>query len=346
MRAVRLLAALVAAAGASLLAAGPAWAVAPSQTGWWWQAQSTPLSLPTPPTVPDGGLMVSDVQGDPDGATAISALRYDLTADDESPALTLHVPSGSFDANAAIVACPATRPWGAASAGAWSVRPTSDCTTHADGTQSADGTTWTFSLGPLAHTNEDGSATLDVVLLPAHDSTFQITFDKPDANVLATTPKPATVTVPDVGPAPDLAAAPAVATPSPTAAPPLAAPVLAPSVAAPLPTPGAARVAPGVATPPATSQPVAAAVRVPRHAGKPLLAVGVLLAAGAAALWAYRQPAPALRRLGSFAHDAPAAGAHRPGRAGAALAGLRGEHQVGGLGRFARPRRETAPRLT
>ena len=182
-----------------LAGARPAAAAGPSAVGWWWLPQTGTATLPPPPTVPPGGFMVG---GDPSGANAIAALRFELEADEGSPALTLRVaPNGDVNgASAQLAACRVTGAWAPAFAGPWPSRPTADCATAVVGARSEDGTTWTFNLEPFLTGN-----TIDIVLTPGAGSSFNLSFNPPDETSLKTGPKPAPP--PDFGTSPDFSSA-------------------------------------------------------------------------------------------------------------------------------------------
>jgi hypothetical protein len=158
---------LVAAAVVVVSAPGPATAVAGLESGYWWQAQPDGAPVPPPPQVPPQGLWVS---GTPDVEQAISAVRFQLGANEGNPVLTLKVHSKTppeqltqaANAGVAVVlACPATKNWTPASAGAWSSRPDGDCGAAAHGTLNGDATAVAFDLSSVVR-----SGRVDVVLVP------------------------------------------------------------------------------------------------------------------------------------------------------------------------------------
>jgi hypothetical protein len=168
-RAGWVLAAVVAAAAAAVVVQTPrpASAVSGLQSGYWWQAQPDGAPLPPPPQVPANGLWVS---GTPDAQQAVSAVRFDLADNEANPVLTLKVHSknppedltAAANAGVAVViACPVTKAWTPASAGAWSSRPEGRCEAAVHGTLNADATTVAFDLSAVV---ADGK--VDVVLVP------------------------------------------------------------------------------------------------------------------------------------------------------------------------------------
>jgi hypothetical protein len=295
--------------------------VPPARAGWWWIAQSGAAAVPSPPTVPPGGLMVG---AGPGGATAIAALRFELDPDQGSPVVTLAVaPNGDVNgAGAALAACPAASMWASAYAGAWESKPASTCGRAVRGVRSADGLTWTFGLASVVVDN-----VIDVVLEPQEGTNFNLVFAPPTTATLKTSPKPvAAVSV-------DPAIEPNTALPADTAG----ATILSDSTGAPLAgsefTPAndeltlAAPAAGGTTSPALTT--ATGSRRITRGSA---LAILLLLDVGIAAYVLNQVTTPALRALG------PLAGTAR--RATKPVA-----PEVGGLGRFARPRSGPPPRL-
>ncbi|MGQ0831288.1 MAG: hypothetical protein ACT4OV_06380 [Microthrixaceae bacterium] len=334
--------------GSALLAVAAVVALAPvgadagtlARAGWWWRANdgSTPATLPAPPTVPEGGLMVA---GAPDGATAIAALHFDLGDDESSPVLTLQVAdNGDQGGDTAILAaCVTGSAWEPASAGTWTYKPFPACAQGSvNGVRSDDHASWTFALAPLV---SDGI--VDVTLVPgidpsrpdgANGSTFQLSFEAPSGASLATSsgggPTP-DFTVPEFG-TPDAAFGGATDFEAPSggdlALPPVDAST-AFTPALPESDQGLTATAPVVQ---GRNRPLAAApaASVADHRG---LAALVLAICGAVLLWSAQLPVPAPRRLGRF------------GSAGAEARVDDAPMGPAGLGRFARVRSGSAPRL-
>lgn len=284
---------------------GPAQAAQLDADGWWWRAQTGLAPVPPPPGVPDGGLVVGHA---PDGATAITAVRFTLGARETAPVLRLVVADDQGGADAGLVACRATTQWQPAEAGVWGERPRTACERGSvPGTRASDGSAWTFALATLVRNGD-----LDVVIAPVGGGpAFQIAFARPTRSSLSTrtagpaaTPSPTPASPPPATGGLPLPPAPA---PFPTLGPP-SSPV-ATTVPSPVPT-LSPQPAPTVATPPVAATPDDTADR----------AIGILLAllvAGAAVAVAWSP-----RLLAAPDPEAPR-----------------------GLGRFARPRTEPPPPL-
>ena len=304
---------LVAAAAFVVSAPVPATAVTGLDSGYWWQAQPDGAPVPPPPQVPPQGLWVS---GTPDAEQAISAVRFQLADSEANPVLTLKVHSKNppeqltqaANAGVAVVlACPVTKSWTPASAGAWSSRPEGNCAAAAHGTLNGDATAVAFDLSSVV---VDGR--VDVVLVPGAgggaplpnpatlpgapappqpSSGFDITFEP--VNLSQVTVGPGSAQTESTSPTPE--ALPSDTTPAPDLSTPVA-----PSsdfnfantsvnptagvAAAPAPSPAAAGVAPQLRTLPAE-----AGSTIGQNHGYRALAV-ILLAA--LLLWAWRQAVP------------------------------------------------------
>ena len=329
-----------------LVLPGKADAAILTKAGWWWRVNdgSLPVPVPAPPTVPEGGLMIA---GAPDGATAIAALHFDVNDNETSPVLTLAVaPNGDQGgATALLAACLTGSAWEPASAGGWAFKPFPACDQGSvNGIRSDDGATWTFGLAPLL---SDGI--IDITLVPgveasqpegANGSTFQLAFNPPTAASLAITPgsaPTASFPVPDFGaPAGGYGAGAYDALagggidfpPVPTASG--FVPALPPTDR------GLTATAPVVQGRQAPLRAVPAAA-VADHKG---LAAFVLVLCGGALLWSAQLPVPAPRRRGAFTGSGDAQPTS-PTEVGPSSAPA----EPGGLGRFARPRSGTVPRL-
>lgn len=184
--------------------AAPAGAAELQDAGWWWRANpgqasvtppglpeaglpASPPETPAPPDVPEGGLVVE--QG-PDGATAVSAIRFDV-GDASAPVLELQ--TASTQGVPALQACPAATVWSGTDAGRWDGRPQAACDPD-DGGASVTGEEgeegrWTFDLMTLVG---DGGI-LDVVILPAPGEAgvappFRAVFEPVTASSVRTTP--------------------------------------------------------------------------------------------------------------------------------------------------------------
>ena len=307
--------------------ARPADAIPPSNAGWWWIVQSGAAPVPAPPTVPGGGLMVG---GTSSGPNAVAALRFELEADQGSPVLTLAVAeNGDINGTEAVVlACPATSAWASTYAGPSAARPASSCAKSVKGVLSADAKTWTFNLTPLQVGN-----VVNVVLQPGDGSTFNLTFNPPTTTTLATSPKPA----PAVSDAASEDATSPIDDAASSAALDLSGiPLDAPAYIAPLSDEIALeRADPQQGSPRAQRAPtLAVSDNTTRASG---LALVLLLGIGLAACSLSQQPTPAMRALGPMTGTADVGRARRTAAAGPA--------QIGGLGRFVRPRTGPPPRL-
>ena len=312
----------------TLLLAGPSGAGAATvdAVGWWWRPQTTslPARLPGPPYVGAEQLLV---EGQPQDANAMAAMRFTLAEGEGSPVLTLEPASTSapLPADAVVLACRAAGPWAPDAVGPWEAKPVVDCATSVQGIPSGDGGL-TFALTPLV--GEGGS--LDIVLTPgrvaggpegANGSTFSLVLDKPGPEVLATTPGATPVggsfgndaiSSPSADPtgAIDYSggssafAGPSAFTPPDAAA---AAPALTPQEQVPLVT----QTGPGVQ-----------AASSSYDGGTRALGVIVLVLGLALAFWSWGVP---LQRMRPATEEAP--------------------ETMGGLGRFARPRQGTPPSL-
>lgn len=240
--------------------------------GWWWRAQTGLLGadLPPPPDVPEDGLLVERA---PDGATAVSALRFRLADGETDPVLTLTVASGQ-SSGAAIAACPTGRVgWNGAQGGRWDSAPSWDCEQgRVDGEASDDGSTWSWSLAPLVR--EDG--VLSVMLVDATATPFHVAFEAPSASSLSTTtapPPPPPAPDPDPGP-PPAQQPPSASSGSSTFAPPPPTQAGPPAADPAPPAPEVADPAPAapVAQPPAEPVAAPAAPVVPAQGVSPLAA--------------------------------------------------------------------------
>lgn len=176
--------------GGALFAGTPSVGAATVEaTGWWWRPQTSalPSKLPPPPGVAAGQLLV---QGQPEGATAVAAIRFKLGETEGSPVLTLEPAQGSqVPADAVVLACRAAVTWAPEEVGAWENKPLADCAASVQGIP-GEGGALTFALGPL-----QSADVLDVVLVPgtvaaapagANGSTFSLVLDKPGPDALVT----------------------------------------------------------------------------------------------------------------------------------------------------------------
>lgn len=196
---------LLAAPATPAAAAGPA-----TKSAWWWRpatasptsalppaaplpgapVPTTPGTVPGPPTVPAGSVLV---EGTPEGATAIAGLTWTLAEGESSPVLTITPsPSSNVPAGAVVLACRASAPWEPppAQPGSWDAKPLVDCGQSVQGIPAEDGTL-TFPLGILV-----SGTSLDVILVPGTvgetpagpvGSAFSLSFDTASGAPLVTT---------------------------------------------------------------------------------------------------------------------------------------------------------------
>lgn len=340
-----LLAALVA-GGFPVLLAGPGGAATAGGAGWWYRpnASALPLAPPAPPVVGDGQLLV---QGQPEGPTAVAAVRFQLDPAEGEPVLRIRPASGStVPAGASVQACRAIVAWPDAKAGKWEDRPLADCSKPVAGVI-GEGGVIDFALAPLLT-----GQTLDVVLTPGTVATpaggagsaFTLVFDKPSPTALRTTRGPSTTggDPTPTGPGPDAST---FALPPTTSLPALGG-LLPDGSAAPLPLLSTTATAPPASASTVLASPPQARVAAPavavgsasRNDRAKLFGFLVLLGAAAAAYWAATTPAPAalMAGIGRFARPVPRGGPGGPGPADPAM---------GGLGRFARRRTGPPPPL-
>lgn len=347
-RLLRTLAAVGLVAGGWLVAAPAAAEPASSvdDIGWWSRANQDPTlgGVLVFPDVNPGQLLV---EGTPEGATAIAALRATLPEGTGTPVLTLRAASAVGAEAAVLLACQAGSGWTGAHAGGWDAKPSPDCSQSVQGIPSEDGATWSFSLAPLQFGDQ-----VDVVLTPGAaaeeqdsvGSTFRVVFERPDAadfdvSPVSAAPGPAPVDLPSPIAAPSAASAapPTIggASPAPSFRPPSGAQVAPAPMRAALPEleQGATATAPNLQA----AQPLAAPA-LPATGGSDgrLLGVLVVLAAGALLYWSSQQPVPEHQLLSRFASaTAPAPAASTTVAA----------PSLGGLGRFRRERHGPARRL-
>ncbi|HZT67223.1 MAG TPA: hypothetical protein VFA11_15645 [Acidimicrobiales bacterium] len=347
-RTVRVVAAAALATGGFMVAtAGSAGAVTPARTAWWNEA---PLGvLPLPGQVGADQLAVGQGAG---GPTAVAAVLYTLSSTDSSDpgqagaTMILPINSGSSVGTAAVVACPITSGEGWAAGGNQPAgsTPKYSCSpgTEVKGV-SPDGNSLVFALTPAQQVaGSPGTFNLALVPDPSSSSPFQTVVNSPSGDDFSVSnppeagaqPAPTAPASPDQGTsavAPPAETAPPVDTPF-ASEPVASAPPALPAPAAPTPTASAPTRAPAGGV-------VSAAPAVPASSPgfltgrrQQLLGVWLMIDAGLALAFfggsADRMP----RLLGS-------------------LAARRGEHspaagvEMGGIGRFARPRSGPPRRL-
>lgn len=155
--------------------------------------------LPTPSQAPEGGLLVA---GDPSGARAMAALRFD--APDAGGAVLRLVISAGSTPSPGVQACPALSDWLPGPDQPWAHRPAHDCDRVASSSSlSADGTSMEWAL-PDTFKPAD-SPHYDVILVPisADGTPFQVAFDAPGPDAFAVTSPAPPAELPVVDPLPD-----------------------------------------------------------------------------------------------------------------------------------------------
>lgn len=333
-------------AGAWLVAA-PAGADPASSVddfGWWARANQEPTlgGVLVPPDVEEGQLLV---EGTPEGATAIAAVRATLPEGTANPVLNLQAASAVGAESAVLLACQSGSGWTGVHAGAWDAKPSPDCSKSVQGIPSEDGATWTFALGPVQFGDQ-----VDIVLTPGTvpgadgvSSAFRVVFEEPDVTAFEVSEgaAPAPVVPPVSMPGGDgggFSTPPSIgggsSTPSFTPPSPSSGTQLAPPpVRAALPEveQGATATAPAVQA----AQPlVAPSLAATGGNDGRLLGVVVVLAAGALLYWSSQQPVPERQLLSRFASSAPQTSVV-----------AEASSTLGGLGRFRRERTDAARRL-
>ncbi|MBK5307289.1 MAG: hypothetical protein JJD92_11435 [Frankiaceae bacterium] len=280
-----------------LLGAAPAWADAPSRTGWWNVISAGGMALPLPTTAADD-LHVS--QG-PSGPAAFSAVAYDLFGQAVSGAtLQLKITPNSTVGTVAVLACPTKdASWKAGGNQPYDAAPEYDCVNGEPGMVAADGSGITFFLDAPT-----GATGYSLAIVPAADATaFSVDIIKPDAASLVVQLAEAAV---EPGPvAAPVAAPPATTTgagsaPLGTGTAPLAptAALQAPAVAVPaVPAPQAAPAPAALAA--ASSRPIEPVSNRERYIAGSMLALlsGLIV-------WLAQQPSPQPRLLGGMARKA------------------------------------------
>lgn len=300
---------------AAILGAPSATGLAPDAHGWWWKGQPDALPVKVPaPLVPVGGLLVAS---DVTGPSAVGALRFTIPSGGEADKIVLSI--ANIQGTAAIRLCPAVPGWKAADGGPFGAAPGYDCAKSTIGTLSASNDAFSF----FADDAEAGGV-IDVVLVAVPDGalypTFTVSFFPPDANTLTLAGSGQVPPPPPPNPAPFI--------PPPTTAP-FAPPVTIVSPPAPVPA------QPTVAVVPQAARPLRGAEGLDDGARIALL---LLMTMGAAYFFGNQGRQRTPRLLGAFA-GGKLRSSSRPSEATQVIAPTRG------IGRFARPREGSAPRL-
>lgn len=156
----------------------------PVEAGWWSRENGgnpvgPPITVPRPPDVPEGGLLVAT---DMAGPSAISALRFRAGVATEST-LTLTTAEALPLLNPPeILACAQGSGWGATDHGTWFSAPDADCdAARVVGDVGEGSITWRL---PATFKRSDRPF-IELVLVPAEDATpFRVPFEAPGADVL------------------------------------------------------------------------------------------------------------------------------------------------------------------
>lgn len=162
-------AALIVLAATSLQSAG---AGTVAQQGWWHR-------LPVVIGAPAVDQLL--VEGTPDEAMAIAAVRFTLADGEVAETLILPVAEQQLQPGATIIACSTATDWEAVEGGGWEARPMPSCESAVEGVLADDGASWSFEIGAL----QDGTQ-MDVVLLPAPNVTMRVVFEPVTGGALGT----------------------------------------------------------------------------------------------------------------------------------------------------------------
>lgn len=171
---------MIAAAAAMAVQPVTAGAAYRDAQGWWWRAQTELIYLDPPPHVPPGGVAVGQSL---DGATAVTAVRFQLDDDETNPILHLRVAQDFGGATAVMAACRAGSSWTPDQAGLWTAKPKVACNLGSvNGSRSEDGTTWSFPVQSLLL-----DELLDIVIVPSAESPpFELSFEPVGSDDLET----------------------------------------------------------------------------------------------------------------------------------------------------------------
>jgi hypothetical protein len=167
------------------------------KTGWWNRLNSTastpagPVTVPPPPGIPPGDLVVGAAPGEATAVTAIG-IQPDFDTGATVEQFTLRITEDAEASSnvgtegAVIVACPITEFWAGGDNGDWETRPAADCDAAAvPGERDEDGT-WEFDLAPVGALWFDAFGTIvpdGVLLRPDLEETdpFQAVFEGGDS---------------------------------------------------------------------------------------------------------------------------------------------------------------------
>lgn len=172
------------------------------KTGWWNRANTQtstpagPVTVPPPPGIPEGSLVVSAAGPVGDEPSAIAAVGIQP---DEGPGATIErftmrisedpdARGNQGTGGAVILACPITDFWAGGENAPWDTRPVDDCEAAKVTGERDDEGTWTFDLAPIGSVWFDsfGGIVADgVVLRPDLEQTspFQAVFDEESIDI-------------------------------------------------------------------------------------------------------------------------------------------------------------------
>ena len=184
MRMARLALATVLFAAAILLSVGnTADAADLDAVAWWSSANAGPITVPQPPDVAAGDLLVqgiasgTGIEGEEVLRQAVAALRFTLAEGEDPVVLALELASSPAAGFGAVRACKLTAPFRAVENGPWADVPAHDCSSSPLGRVS--GTTLVFSDIAAVATGDE----VAVLLVP--DGPTRTILRKPTAAALA-----------------------------------------------------------------------------------------------------------------------------------------------------------------
>src|SRR5713101_1613468 len=162
----------------------PAAAEGAAAYGWW--SQTTPTSAVTPPAPPDVPANGLFVENGPNGPVALSALTFAVPINAQIGELALTI-AGIPALTRPPVACLATSAFSPVQNGAWTSRPTYDCSHEIPCNVDSNRTAVAFPVCGLAKNGE-----LSIVVL-AGRTVDRIAMNAPTANALTVTVAPGEV---------------------------------------------------------------------------------------------------------------------------------------------------------
>lgn len=313
----------------------PVRADAPEATAWWWAASGEALGLPASPPSPvdPGGLYVA---GEPTGPAGKSALRLPVADNQAVGELVLVIDTDETtrqpkaQGDLGLEACMANRVWAPEEGGPLARAPACEPGAFAFGSV-VEGKV-RFPVGGLVR-----NGMLNIVIQPTAGKVFQVAFEKPGADAIAVTtyPGPSDDGGPpagfedfagfDAGAAFGVPVEPAV----PSVVEGLPLPSGAPAVAPTSPATGPSAEVPASLAPPPAGR--ASSERTPRVVSAVVLLGLILMYLGL-----LQAPGHIPQLLGPFRRESVAAAVPAP---------VGPDDLPRGIGRFARPRLGSAPKL-